>query len=893
MTTGKGLAGKPHAEDPCAWFDERDAASRTEGALLQRRAAGGAIGCTRLGRVSPRHKIMARKAVSRWPMACAFSVLGLSAYAAWNVVIPEREPSGVWNVFLQAKVRLDEALKEGGTQGDGTIYLGAEFARRAGFSTEGFSDFENAVAEKDGNVYLFGNDRSGRPALRPAPSSQCVMPSVIAMTRFMETFLNVRFLMPGLTGMAVLPKAEIDIRKGYFSRSRPNLIIGGGTPDRVYGLANAMPGGALYQNYGGHSYTPSCPSGKYYKDHPEYFGLVKGARFKDPFNEVLCISHPEVRKLLVSNLVKDFDAGAEISQLGPSDTAVHCECERCHALYGTGDDWNEKFWLYHCDIARDVGRLRPGKKVCILSYGANSALPPKRFRKMPNNVVIETCDASERGLRLWDGYDVPGGFMAYIYLWGNYQRLGLTPRNSLASVSVFARRLLDNRIYGIYRCGYGELYGLEGPAYWVFNRTLIDPKTEPEAALVEYCQFAFGSSASLMRTFYETLDDRLRSMSKAGEQGCGVGAAWDPRYAAGLGPYGDCTAAKPLDEMVAIYTPEALATMERCLSRAEAKAAALPDGLTAGKIARRLKLVRIEFDYLKNMAKIANLYRAYKLNPCIALFDPIAMLVNERNALLDRLYAGPGRTMIRLDGWPEILLFGGQSEARLRTNGRSAAIIGAPLGWDTDLLREKGILPGVGCKRISVGTAFGPWQELGGHQLQRIGQKARFRARRDADALVVEVESDIHPNRKVSAFGRDGAVYGDESLDLMVDPTGTREVAYHVIWGPHDGSVYDEAFGLVTDELSPLYCQFDKMWDGDWEISNATDGGIWRSTIRIPFAMFGGAKPAAGDVWCFNLGREWDIACHGRPPATDALWNPNLESPTFSSLAAMGELVFE
>ena len=39
------------------------------------------------------------------------------------------------------------------------------------------------------------------------------MPSVIAMTRFMETFLNVRFLMPGLTGMAVLPKAEIDIRQ--------------------------------------------------------------------------------------------------------------------------------------------------------------------------------------------------------------------------------------------------------------------------------------------------------------------------------------------------------------------------------------------------------------------------------------------------------------------------------------------------------------------------------------------------------------------------------------------------------------------------------------------------------------------------------------------------------
>ena len=824
-------------------------------------------------------------------LACmGFSV---SAEAAWKVVIPEKEPSGVWSVFSKAKARLEEALKEGGAAGNGTIYLGAEFARRAGFSAEGFAAYENAIAEKDGDVYLFGNDRSGRPAARPASDHLCVMPSVIAMTRFMEKFLNVRFLMPGSTGMAVLPTASIDVPKGYYSRDLPGQIFGGGTTDRIYGLANAIPGSALYHNYGGHSYTPSCPSKKYYKDHPEYFGLVKGVRYRDPHNEILCISNPEVKNLLVANLVENLDAGAEIAQLGPSDTPVNCECENCRAFYGTGDDWCEKYWLFQCDIAREVARMRPGKKVCILCYGANTGTPPKSFRKLPENVMVENCDASERGWRAWDGYDVPGGFMAYVYLWGSYKRVGFTPRYSLGALSVFTRRLLDNGVKGVFKCGFGELFGLEGPQYWLFNRTLIDPKTDPRASLAEYCRFGFGPAAQAMRRFYETLDERLRSMSKAGDLGNGLGAEWDPRYAAGLGAYGGPTAMRPLDELVAVYTPDAIATMDSCLGKAERLVGEMSPGLTRDKTLRRLELVRLEFGYLKNLATIAGLYRAYKFNPSRESFDAVARMLEERNDWFDRLYSGPKRSLKRIDGWPEYFPFGNAQEALLRTNGRSAGLIGAPLGWDVGFLREKGILPGVGCKRLKVSGSFGDWQELGGIQLQRISHSARFRARSDETSLTVEVESDIAADRKVSAYGRDGSVWLDESLDLLIDPSGTREKAYHVIWGPVDGSVYDAALGLVTDELSPLYGKFDPMWDGKFEISNEVGGGRWRSVIRIPYAALGAKRPAPGEVWCFNLGREWDISRHGDPPFTDALWNPNLESSTFVSPAAMGEIVFE
>ena len=64
---------------------------------------------------------------------------------------------------------------------------------------------------------------------------------------------------------------------------------------------------------------------------------------------------------------------------------------------------------------------------------------------------------------------------------------------------------------GIFRCGYGELPGVEGPAYYFFDRLLEDPKAEIEATLKEFCDAAFGAEAGEpMFRFYEALDVRLR-----------------------------------------------------------------------------------------------------------------------------------------------------------------------------------------------------------------------------------------------------------------------------------------------------------------------------------------------------------------------------------------------
>ena len=217
----------------------------------------------------------------------------------------------------------------------------------------------------------------------------------------------------------------------------------------------------------------------------------------------------------------DFDINLDLSGKPIRDLSKSTSkaiCGYISAVNGTGDDWCEKTWLFHRHIAERIEKLRPGKIVHILSYGP-TAHPPKTFTEFPENVMIELCDYSDENLKRWkDWGPVPHGITVYTYLWGNYQHVGYTPRHTPAELADIARRFVAHKVHGIYRCGYGEFYGTEGPGYYVFNRMLRDPKADVAATVDEFCTAAFGPVGKTMRKFYDTYDvrlDRIRPVAKA------------------------------------------------------------------------------------------------------------------------------------------------------------------------------------------------------------------------------------------------------------------------------------------------------------------------------------------------------------------------------------------
>ena len=778
------------------------------------------------------------------------------------------------------------------------IYIGAEFAKNAGFDLSELKWYDNAIAEKGGSIYLFGNDRPGRDEKKFGDRIgwfRCVLPSVKAATRFLETFAGVRFLMPGEVGKEAPKTEKVEVADGFFSMERQSMIFGNGRSntrrEMMFLIANGVWGMGSFHTYGGHTYPSACPGDKYFKTHPEYFALRNGKRMLGPTEgqTALCISNPEVEDLIVDEMKRRYDAGAEVCQLAQQDGSWVCECEKCGEMYGTGDDWDEKLWAFHRHIAERMLKERPGKIVHIISYH-RTAKPPKTFKEFPSNVMIELCSYTEEVFRAWKGYTVPHGFTVYTYLSGNYVMPGFVARHSFAYLATLAKRFRDNNVRGIYRCGRaGDLYGTEGPGYYVYNKLLMDGSLNVNELLVDYCRAAFGPAAEQMRRFYDAQDARLRMCDRIAEP-------FDSDVAEGIGKYLSARPKNPLDLHGWMFSPDTIAAMEPCLERAEQTG-----GLTV-KQKKRLELVRLEFDYAKMMGGISTLYAAYKLRPSKESIAPLRELVGQRNDWLDRLF-GDGETPKKIDGWPEMLPFGhGCKRNLMAVNGRLAAPIGAPLTWPVKTMGDA--LPGMCVKEVRAPRAKevpsfdafadkGGWERIGGMGMEHVRTKAKFKVLYDNANLYVLVEGDLRNDKDVRVFPYDGPCWDYDAIDMMVAPGQDRDVNYHLIWNVDPSSRFDAATGLITNPLDPGYGKSDVTWNGKgWKTESRRENGKWRTIATVPYSDFGVAAPKSGDSWFVNVGRIVRLDS-GKKDFEFLLWSPNMESRTFVAPNAMGKLIFK
>ena len=233
--------------------------------------------------------------------------------------------------------------------------------------------------------------------------------------------------------------------------------------------------------------------------------------------------------------------------------------------------------------------------------------------------------------------------------------------------------------------------------------------------------------------------------------------------------------------------------------------------------------------------------------------------------------------------------------------------LGSPIGWDTKVLRESGVLPGAYIKTYKVARAAAEpsatdfaggewasaeWADLAGMQMEKVKQKARFKALAGPDALYVAMESDLPDASPVDDFGRDGPVWRTENCDMIVAAGNQVDKRCHFIFSPIDGAFYDARFGFLKDPLDPYFRSDDTRWNGPVEAKNTRGDGTWRIFIKLPYAALDAQAPNAGDVWRFNIGRDTNKYQRPSKPV-QMLWNPNLQSRTFASPYAMGRLEFK
>jgi hypothetical protein len=854
--------------------------------------AVGLVGCIGTGRLGPE---------ARRQSGADSDALVLSKAAPVQIVLPdEHRNAGVEPFLRQTAMALQKSLHavtgaevpivpEGQRRPGPALYLGmTRAALAAGLRVDRTVDYGGLIAERSGDLFVLGRDedRFGRDKVS-RNRNDYLLGTVKAAVVFMEDYLGTRFLLPGEIGTEYGAAAPAPVPRQLTREVVPPLVFATG---RHYGLlydyANNNYGSGRFRSYGGHSYYAAVPNDKYAKEHPEYFAFLGGARTAK--DNHLCISNHDVQELIYAEVLRQLDAGAEVVQLAQTDGYQPCECPQCQTL-GQTDDPGEKLWIIHRAMAERLLKDRPGKKVHIISYGPTK-YPPRSFRSFPENVVIELCSYTQEMFDLWSEVNVPGGFTVYIYNWGWYQLVGLTPKTSPDACAEQIRLFLRNDVKGIYRCGFGELFGLEGPCYYVYGKTMDDSDKNTEQVLTDYYRAAFQTAAAPMSTFYAALYDRVETLYV--RQGMysflaeGRGLPGNPRIVLG-----------------AIYTPDLIEVMEKNLSRAEALA-------DLDRVKARLGLVRQEFDYVKSLATVIAFYNSFRFKPDQGNFAQLAEAVEARNAMIDGFYT-PRGDMKSLPGWPEIAFLGRAPKDTLLLNGRLRAPLSAPFTWNVARLREQNIIPGISNRTMTVSPAGAPieglrldfesgawkslpWQNLQGIQLGETRAKTRFKVTYDQDHLFFAFVSTVEPGRDYETLGHDGPAWRQDCLELTLDPLGQRQQYYHFVFNPVPDSFYEAAFGLVKDTLDPRYGKSDASWNGEWSYRGEIRDGVWTALVAIPFATLGATRPERGARWTMNIGREdYRLNAKGKHHVELSLWSPNLETMSFHDREAFGELVFD
>ncbi|MCE9608136.1 MAG: DUF4838 domain-containing protein [Planctomycetia bacterium] len=862
------------------------------------------------------------------PATAAEVVLFRDGKSDYEIVLPDASPTPEFAACLKQTARLvQSAFKANGVEigivaekehdaAKPAIFLGStNFALKNGVDTEKLVDWSYVLRVVGRDVIVAGHDQPTPLPIDPRTKQGEGWDRVgtaKAAVDFLRQYLGVRFLYPdlpvrtpisGAAGIDLVKSPAIEylplkaaVLPGDLNVAKTPVMRGNMSypaSANFYDLAhNRFP--RVDEPFGAHTWETAIPAAKYNAEHPEYFALLSGKRWKaGDGNAQYCLSNPDVQELIYRHMAKQFDEGSAAVDLGQPDGFRECQCEECAKLYDTGKDWSEKIWIFDRIIAERLLKSHPTKYVTLVSYILTEN-PPKTYSKFPANVRVMLTGTNEEDIAPWRKAEVPAGFYGYIYNSCPNLATRYTPMRTPTYVEAQVKRLTANKIDSIYRDGNGFLFGTEGPVYYTMGRMFDDPqRNSAKELLPEFYEAAFGKAATSMRSFYEQLYHAINLYSDH------IGTrndAWTYRTVEGRGRK---SVTDPFQFIAFLYPPNVLSSLDADLSQAERSADTV-------KVKTRLALVRREFEWIRNLARVVHLYHAFELQPDGPSRERLLDAIDRRNAAVDALYGDRGSP--KSDGdWAQVLfpIIGHDAHhLRLKYDGYQEPYSRTCLNWDTKAMRSA---PLPGKKRLTVAAAQSEvtfdspiWKDAAANELTLVTpliglpRKTTVRLLYDKTNLYLRAECDLEPAAATEfpVYGRDTDLRGQEAIDLYLAPQAGSDVAYRFMSGADAKSRWDAAAGFITDAIDPRYGQDDPTWNGEWRNETRVDAKAarWEALITIPFKSLGVQPPSAGTTWRGNIARYHPL----RPYKVDrSIWSSTLGNASMDDRSVFGEIVFE
>jgi len=424
-----------------------------------------------------------------------------------------------------------------------------------------------------------------------------------AVDTFLENELGVRWFMPDGIGL-VVPETRTVSVGALDEVGRPAFRmrwIGRGHWARRNKMnVNVACDGEFKIKWFVHTFTRLLPPAQYYDEHPEYFAYVGGRRvtMKKRRDQIqTCTSNPGVIAETARNIIgyKEADPALSMVSLDPMDIQRFCECPQCLALDEEGTVTNNsrtrRLLLFYNAVGDIVTRAHPDLVLKSIAYHVYVAPPLDPAMRVNDSSVIQFCRFTchnhaledpacpynrefNKYIRGWR--DIAENVCLYEYYFkASWVQLPWPIVHMLKTDIPYYHRL---KLFGL-ATQYTVNYGSNGLPYYVAAKLLWDPALDVEALVDDFCTRFYVEASAPMREYYDTLEN--------GALASGVHIARQRPYA----------------EVVKLFTPEFLASLDACVSRAEQAAVDETVKKRIALVRASLEYARVLSDYLRAMDK--------------------------------------------------------------------------------------------------------------------------------------------------------------------------------------------------------------------------------------------------------------------------------------------------
>lgn len=370
-------------------------------------------------------------------------------------------------------------------------------------SDEGFK-----IVSRKGDLFIFGGKKRG---------------TMYGVYRFLDEKFHVRWYTRDIVRVPTLNRFELNdfeeseepafvYRSVLYYTSLHNIDW------NAHNMVNSILGASNDNKYGGtqgylgvHTMTAMVSSKEFFENHPEYFALNNGKRIS---NGQLCLSNPDVIKLLISRTIADIKKypNCWCYSVSQDDNSLFCQCSRCQALEKKyGGHSGLVLWAVN-KIADAVRKEYPNLRIGTLAYHLTQKPPVNIYPR--ENVEIRFCmdgcfshplTASEnaefyKNLKGW--IKLTNNIVVWDYSTSFYHYLMPFPCiNRIAADMRLFKKLNLNGVMemGQYDAYGGEFYELK---QWMFAKLMWNPYDNPDSLAHDFIYGVYGKGADNVMRFY-------------------------------------------------------------------------------------------------------------------------------------------------------------------------------------------------------------------------------------------------------------------------------------------------------------------------------------------------------------------------------------------------------